>query len=43
MKKIIFILVLFLSCFLIYKLTINNKLSYLSIGDGLSKDNKCRK
>ena len=39
MKKIIFILVLFLSCYLIYKLTINNKLSYLSIGDGLSKDN----
>ena len=39
MKKIIFILILFLSCYLIYTLTINNKLSYLSLGDALSKDN----
>lgn len=39
MKKIIFILILFLSCFIVYKLTIDNKLSYLSIGDSLSKDN----
>lgn len=38
MKKIIFILVLFLSCYLIYNLTINDKLTYVSIGDYLSKD-----
>jgi len=37
MKKIIFILILFLSCYIIYNLTVDSKLSYLSIGDSLSK------
>lgn len=39
MKKIIFILALFLSCYLIYKYTINDKIDYLVIGDSLSKGN----
>lgn len=37
MKKIISILILFLSCYFIYNLTINNELFYLSIGDGMAK------
>ncbi len=37
MKKIIFILILFLSCYLIYYFTSTDKLYYLSIGDSLSK------
>ena len=36
MKKIILILFLFLSCYLIYNLTEDNSLSYLSIGDKIS-------
>lgn len=36
MKKIIFILILFLSCFLIYISTTNQKLYYLNLGDGIS-------
>ena len=37
MKKIISILILFLSCYFIYNFTIDNKLFYLSIGDGIAK------
>lgn len=37
MKKIISILILFLSCYFIYNLTIDNELFYLSIGDGIAK------
>ena len=37
MKKIISILILFLSCYFIYNLTIDNELYYLSIGDGIAK------
>lgn len=37
MKKIISILILFLSCYFIYNLTIDNELYYLSIGDGVAK------
>lgn len=37
MKKIISILILFLSCYFIYNLTIDNELFYLSIGDGMAK------
>ena len=37
MKKIIFILILFLSCYLIYKFTFNDKYDYLVIGDAISK------
>lgn len=40
MKKIIFILILFLSCFLIYINTNNKKIYYLNIGDRISFDNK---
>ena len=36
MKKIMFILILFLSCFFIYKFTIKEKLYYVSIGDFLA-------
>ena len=36
MKKIILILFLFLSCYLIYNLTEDNSLSYLSIGDKIA-------
>ena len=36
MKKIIFILILFLSCYFIYNLTIDSKINYLTIGDSLS-------
>ena len=36
MKKIIFIIILFLSCYIIYNLTIETKLNYLTIGDSLS-------
>lgn len=40
MKKVMFILILFLSCFFIYKFTIKKDLYYLSIGDylALNKD-----
>ena len=37
MKKVFFILILFLSCYFIYNKTIDNKLYYLTIGDALSK------
>lgn len=37
MKKIIFTIILFLSCYLIYSLTNNNNLNYLTLGDSLSK------
>jgi len=37
MKKIISILILFLSCYFIYNKTNNNKIYYLTIGDSLSK------
>ena len=37
MKKIISILILFLSCYFIYNLTVDNELFYLSIGDGIAK------
>ena len=37
MKKILLILTLFLSCYFIYNLTNDKKLSYLAIGDFLSK------
>lgn len=36
-KKIIFILILFLSCYFIYNFSLDNKLFYVSIGDFLSK------
>ena len=36
MKKIIFILILFLSCYIIYDLTTDSKYYYMSIGDYLS-------
>lgn len=37
MKKIIFILILFLSCYFIYNLTFDDKIYYVSLGDALSK------
>ena len=37
MKKIIFTIILFLSCYLIYTLTNNNNLNYVTLGDSLSK------
>lgn len=37
MKKVLFILILFLSCYFIYQKTNDNKLYYLTIGDYLSK------
>ena len=37
MKKIIFILFLFVSCYYIYEATYNSKLHYVSLGDGISK------
>ena len=37
MKKVILILILFLSCYFIYNQTSNDKLYYLTIGDSLSK------
>lgn len=37
MKKVILILILFLSCYFIYNKTIDNKIYYLTIGDSLSK------
>jgi len=36
MKKIIFIIILFLSCYIVYSLTDNDKVDYLTIGDSLS-------
>lgn len=36
MKKIIFIIILFLSCYIIYSLTYDDKFNYLTIGDSLS-------
>ena len=36
MKKIIFILILFLSCYIIYNLTSDSKIYYLTLGDFLS-------
>lgn len=37
MKKVLFILILFFSCYLIYNKTISDKKYFLSIGDSLSK------
>lgn len=37
MKKIIFILILFLACYFIYNISLDNKIYYVSIGDFLSK------
>ena len=37
MKKVLFILILFLSCYFIYNQTADDKLYYLTIGDSLSK------
>jgi len=37
MKKVILILILFLSCYFIYNKTIDKKIYYLTIGDSLSK------
>ena len=37
MKKVILILILFLSCYFIYNKTIDEKIYYLTIGDSLSK------
>ena len=37
MKKVFLILILFLSCYIIYNNTIDNKIFYLTIGDFLSK------
>ena len=37
MKKVFLILILFLSCYIIYNKTIDNKIFYLTIGDFLSK------
>lgn len=37
MKKVLLILILFLSCYFIYQKTIDNKLDYLTLGDYLSK------
>ena len=36
MKKIIFILILFLSCYIVYNLTSDSKVNYLTLGDSLS-------
>ena len=36
MKKIIFIIILFLSCYIVYNLTYDEKFNYLTIGDSLS-------
>jgi len=36
MKKIIFILILFLSCYIIYNLTTDSKIYYLTLGDSIS-------
>ena len=37
MKKVLFILILFFSCYLIYNKTMDNKKYFLTIGDSLSK------
>lgn len=37
MKKVFLILILFLSCYVIYNKTIDNKIYYLTIGDSISK------
>ena len=37
MKKVFLILILFLSCYVIYNSTIDNKIYYLTIGDSISK------
>lgn len=37
MKKVLLILILFLSCYFIYNFTIDKQLSYLTLGDCLSK------
>lgn len=37
MKKVFLILILFLSCYIIYNNTVDNKMYYLTIGDFLSK------
>lgn len=37
MKKIIFIIILFLSCYIVYSLTTSDKIYYVTLGDSLSK------
>ena len=37
MKKIIFVLILFLSCYVVYNITFDDKIYYVSLGDSLSK------
>ena len=37
MKKIIFIIILFLSCYIVYNLTLSDRLHYVTLGDSLSK------
>lgn len=37
MKKVLLVLILFLSCYFIYNFTIDKQLSYLTLGDCLSK------
>ena len=37
MKKIIFVLILFLSCYIVYNLTNTSKVYYLALGDSISK------
>ena len=37
MKKIILVLIIFIACYFIYNLTIDKKVSYLTLGDILSK------
>ena len=39
MKKVIFILILFLTCYFIHLKTIDHKIYYLSLGDAISKGN----
>lgn len=37
MKKIIFIIILFLSCYIVYNLTLSDRFDYVTLGDSLSK------
>lgn len=36
MKKVIFVIVLFLSCYVIYNITEDNRVNYMALGDGIS-------
>lgn len=35
MKKVIFVIVLFLSCYVVYNVTEDNRVNYMAIGDGI--------